>query len=143
MTLQLTANSERVIADYLREHPDVAAITDRIVSKTPTKTDTPWVRYTLLNERSIGGHRSDHLREAFVQLEAYAGKDGFSAHAGQPGASLLARTVRAAMMAMPEESHDDAVVTGVEPRGYSRIPDTQLDNRERYIAQFAVWLRND
>lgn len=137
MTLELTVNVERLVADYLREQPDVAAITDRIVSKTPTKTDTPWVRYTQLNKRSAGGHRSDHLSECFLQFDIYAGRDG-----GQPEASELARTVRAAMMALPEEPGLGAVVTGVDPRGDARIPDTQLDNRERFVQSYLVWVHS-
>ena len=138
MTLTLTPNAEKVIADYLREHPDVSAITDRIVSKTPKSMDDPWVRYSQIAKRTP--HRSDHFLEVFVQLDCYAGRDDVSAHDGQPGASLLARTVRAAMMALPEADLDGVVVTGVDPRGDSRQPDTQIDNRERFILQFVVWL---
>lgn len=133
MTLTLTPNSERVIADYLREHEDVAAITSSVVSETPKKTDTPWIRYTQLNKRDIA-RPVDYALEAYFQLDCYAGRTG-----GQPEASLLARTVRAALVAMPDsEDVDGAVVSDVEIRGDSRLPDPQMDSRERFILTFTV-----
>jgi hypothetical protein len=142
MTLTLTPNAEKAIATYLRTQPDVAAITDRVVATTGGKgfsTTTPWVRYTQLSKRSVGGHRSDHLNEVFIQLECYAAADN-EPNDGLPGASLLARTVRAAMMDLPNAELPEAVVTGVEPRGDSRQPDTALNDRERFVLSFVVWL---
>ena len=135
MALSLTPNAEKVIADYLREVPEILAITQdrRVTSRTPDSTDKPWVRYTQLNARS--SHRSDHLIGVYVQLDCYAGRAG-----GQPEASLLRRTVRAALVAMPEASVEGAVITGVEIRGDSRQPDPQLDNRERFVISADVWM---
>lgn len=127
-------NAEKLVADYLREHDGVVAITGdrRVGSKTPEAIDTPWIRYTQLNRADLA-RPLDYFTAPYLQLDCYAGKDG-----GQPEASLLSRTVRAAMMAMPDEDFDDAIVTDVECRGDARIPDVQLDNRERFILSFLV-----
>lgn len=133
MTLTLSPNAEKVVADYLRE---TVEITDRIVSKTPKSTDEPWVRYTQLNKRAWDGHRSDYFLEAYFQFECYAGKEG-----GQPEASELGRTVRAALVHMPfADEVEGAVITGVDIRGDSRQPDLSLDSRERFIISAAVWM---
>lgn len=136
MTLTLTPNAEKVVADYLRAHPDVAAITGRIVEKTPNSMDTPWVRYTQLAKPAMGNHRSDHALSPYFQFDCYAGKDG-----GQPEASLLARTVRAALVEL-RGAIGGAVITGVEIRGDSRQPDTQLDSRERFVLSAVVHLHS-
>lgn len=134
-------NSEKVIADYLRQHPAVAAITDRIVSKTPENTDEPWVRYTQINRVAVGDHRSDHLIELFIQLDCYAGKDRVSQHDGQPGATRLAQAVREAMLGI-RGTYNGVVVTGAAVRGDSRIPDTELDHRQRFVQQYVVWMHD-
>lgn len=140
MTLTLIPDPEKVVADYLREIPDILAITEdrRVGSTTPKSgTDKPWVRYTVIDDSAVGGHRSDHLTGAYLQFECYAGKDG-----GQPEASLLARTLRAALTALGrgEGSVSGATVSGVEIRGFSRQPDTQLNDRQRFIVSAMVWL---
>lgn len=134
--LTLTPNAEKVVADYLRTHEDVAAITNRIVSETPKSTDTPWVRYTQLNEPDIV-RPLDYAVKPYIQLDCYAGRTG-----GQPEASLLKRTVRAALVAMPDaDDVDDAEISDVEIRGDSRLPDSQMADRERFILTFTVVMR--
>lgn len=138
-SLTLIPDPERVIADYLRDQPDVLAITEqrRVGSKTPASTDLPWIRYTAFDAPAVGDHRADHLIAAFVQFDCYAGREG-----GQPQASLLARTVRAALTALGrgEGTVSGAVVTGVRIRGFGRRPDPQLDNRERFIVDTTIWM---
>lgn len=126
---------EKIVGGYLRTHADVVALGARVVGKTPQGTDTPWIRLTQLDDRAVGGHRSDHLIEYLLQLDIYAGKDG-----GQPEASLLNRTVREALRTMPGV-HADATITGVDFVSAPRIPDDDdfEPARERYIRTVIVW----
>lgn len=131
-------NGEKVIADYLREHDDVAAIVGRrVVSKTPENTDSPWVRYTQIDAPSTGSPH--HLIEFYFQFDCYAGKDG-----GQPEASLLARTVCTALAEIDGEDYqaDGAVVKGVRPNAGLRNPDSDpfTPARERFVSTALVWM---
>jgi len=136
----LAPYAEKVISDYLREDPGVAALVDRrVVGKTPASTDNPWVRVTELDDRAVGGSRSDHLHEFYFQFDCYAGKDG-----GQPEANLLKRTVRKALVEMSEADHEGAVVSGVDIRGSARLPDDDVDEpaRERFVLTANVWMHS-
>lgn len=137
--------AEKVVSDYLRENDALAAIVGRrVVGKTPGDetggTDQPWVRVTQLDATAVGGSRHDHLVEFYFQFDAYAGADG-----GQPEANLLARTLRQALVEMPDASLDDgAVATGVDIRGMARIPDEEIDEpaRERFVLSVAIWMHS-
>ena len=116
MTLQTPVDIERLVSDYLRTHPDIIALSTRIVGKTPDDKSTSWVRVTELNgpSRDLAGW---HIR-SMVQLDCYAGATG-----GQPEANTLARTVIAVLQTLPG-SHTLGTVTGVEVLGGPR----QLDD---------------
>lgn len=135
MALVVGPDIEQIVADYLREHPDVRAVVQRVVSRTPTSTGTPWVRWVQIDDWGQGDP-ADHLRGYLLQFDCYAGSDN-----SREAASLIARTVRAALVAMVGV-HRDAVITGVPPRliGASRIPDDRLDPaRERVIVTATVF----
>lgn len=122
---------EKVISKYLRTETG-----ERLVGKTPEDTDDSWVRLTRLDARTVGGDRHDHAIEAFVQLDCYAGKDG-----GQPEANTLGREIRAALIDMPNHTHAEATVSGVEIRSDARVPDQTFKvTRERVILTALVWL---
>lgn len=129
---------EKIVSDYLRDHPAVEALGARVVGKTPQNTDTPWVKVT-----QIGGYqrdRADHLAEFTLQLDCYAAKDGRDVD-GQPGANLLKRTVRAALVGLRDVEHDGAVVTHSRVVGEARIPDSDVDTpaRERFALTVEVF----
>jgi glucose-6-phosphate dehydrogenase assembly protein OpcA len=125
------ADSEKLISGYLRSETG-----ERLVGKTPSNTDEAWVRLTQLDARAIDDHRSDHLIQYYVQLDCYASEDG-----GQPEANLLGRTIREALVDMPNHSHADGTVTGVSIRGHGRSPDPDFEPaRERVIIMAFVWV---
>lgn len=125
---------EAVLTTYLEDHALEVGAT--VVDETPDDTRDPWVRLTLLDAPSTGV--VDHLIPAFVQLDCYAGLVGDDAH---EQASLLARTIRAALVTIHEATHEGAVVTGARIDGYNRQPDDTADEpaRERYIITATIW----
>lgn len=124
----MIADLEKIAADYIRTNSAVHALTTRVVSKTPDTTTTAWVRTTTLDARDDARSNLDHLITYLVQFDCYSGATG-----GKPEASALARTVRAALKAMPGK-HDGAIITRVAFTGHIRIPDTALEPaRERFI----------
>lgn len=128
MTTVLLPDAEQIVGDYLRAHADIAALGPRIVGTTPSSTDGPWVRITQLDAANEPGSRVEHLIGYPIQLDCYAGRDG-----GQEEASILVRTVRAVLHAMPDHAHDEAVVSRVTFTSCPRIPDQDFEPvRERY-----------
>lgn len=127
---------EQIVGAYLREHPAVRAVVSRVVSRTPASTDTPWVRYQQIAEQP-GGGMADFLIAPLLQFDCYAGRDN-----SRETASLIARTVRAALVEM-EGVHGGAVITGVPPGlvSVSRLPDPDLGDpaRERYVVTATVY----
>lgn len=121
-------NIEKIAGDYLRGHPDVAALGARVVGKPPSQTESPWVQLRQLDASDAPTSRAEHLINYLLQADCYAGKEG-----GQPEAVLLARTVRAALHAMPGV-RDGVVITSARFTGMARIPDTDFESaRERVV----------
>lgn len=121
---------EKVLSKYLRDQTK-----ERIVGKTPESTDTSWVRLTLLDDPAVEGHRSDHLIEAYVQLDCYAGKSG-----GQPEANNLSLTIRQALVEIADHTLEGATASGSFPRR-RRSPDPEFTPaRERVIVTARVWM---
>lgn len=134
MTLALIPDIEKTVSRYLREHADIIALGARVVATPPADRSTPWVRVTQLDDQAVDGSRAEHLIEFMLQLDCYAGASG-----GKPEASTLARTVRAALAAMPG-TQNGVVVTGVQFLSGAYIPDTEFEPaRERYIRTVTVW----
>ena len=134
MTTPLVPDAEQIVGDYLRGHANIIALGSRIAGTTPTSTDRPWVRVTQLDAANEPGSRVEHLIGYPIQLDCYAGRDG-----GQEEASILVRTVRALLHAMPDHPHDEAVVTQVAIISCPRIPDQDLEPaRERYALSALV-----
>lgn len=130
MTLTLIPDGEKVVADYLREHPDLDV---RVVSKTPEDTAQPWIRITQLDGPSK--LHPEHLVPFWLQYDCYAGATG-----GKPEASLIARQARAALAVINKANHAGAVVTGAEITGDARIPDTEFEPaRERRVLTATVY----
>ena len=127
-------DGEKIVSGYLRTHADIEALDTRIVGKTPSDTSQSWVRLTQLDAGNSPKSSVEHLIAYFFQLDCYAGGDG-----GQPEASLLARTVRAALAVIGETTFDDAVVSNARFTNMARTPDTTLEPaRERVILDAVV-----
>lgn len=128
---------EAIVYAYLKDHPAIVGLGARVVDQTPVDTSSnPWVLVTQLDDQAVAGHRSEHLFEFLLQMDCYASVEG-----DHPEASLLNRTVRAALAALPEADHDNAVVTGVELGGATRIPDTEFEPaRERFSRDVTIWI---
>lgn len=127
----MIADGEKLVGKYLR---DVAGL--RIVGKTPTVISSPWVRLTLLDAPQAEGSTADHLVAFYFQLDCYAGVTG-----GQPEATGQALAARAAIVDIPNHVHDLGVVTASRINGQTRVPDEQLDARDRVILTATVWAR--
>lgn len=127
-------DAEMVLGDYLRTHPDVEALEARVAGKTPTTFTLPWVRVTQLD--AIDKTGNEHLIDFLVQFDCYAGsvEDG-----AQGEASLLRRTVRAALKAAQGQTLDGVVISDVTVTGDVHLPDTTLEPaRERYVLSVTV-----
>lgn len=128
--------AEKIVGDYLRTHAGLAAITDRVRGTPPGEKEraTPWVQVTMLNGPQEPGASVDRLVAFYFQFDCYAGASG-----GQPEASLLARTVRAALEDLPGV-YDEGEVTAVRISGHSHVPDPAIEpRRERYVVTATVW----
>lgn len=129
MSLLLIPDAEKITGKYLREHPALIALDARVVGKPPDERATPWVQTAQLDAPKEAGSRPEHLISFMLQFDCYAGAAG-----GVPEATLLARTVRALLVAMPDVAHDGAVVTQVRILGHARVPDTDIEPaRQRVI----------
>lgn len=140
MSLTLAPDAEKALTGYLSGQADVAPMVAGIYGKTPKSTDGAWVRVTQLDDRTVGGSRSERLHEFYVQFDCYASKAGRNG-SQQAEAVLLGRTIRAALVDMPNRSGLGMTVTGVDIRSHSRTPDATVDEpaRERVIITALIW----
>lgn len=127
-------DAELITGRFLREHDDIAALGARVVGQTPRETVDPWVRLTLLDARNAAQVSTEHLVSYTVQLDVYASAAGLDG-SQQKEASLLARTIRAALVDDMPGTHDGAVVAKTRITRMLRAPDTDIDEpaRERVI----------
>lgn len=126
-------SAERIVGDYLRANMDA-----RVVGKTPSDIEDPWLRVTLLDDSSTDGGVTDHLIEALLQIDVYAGRQG-----NQGTADDLRREARAYLQQINLADHDGAVVTGSRVSS-ARVPDPSIEGEmERYILTATVWMRAD
>lgn len=123
-------DTEVLVVAHLRATDAVMALTQRVGTKTPVSLDGQFAKVTLLDEGMHRGSRALHVVHPLVQIDCYGSSNRDSAHAE---ASLLARTIREAIVAMAAASHSGAVVTAARAT-QRRLPDSELDPpRERYI----------
>lgn len=132
MTAGVATDTTKATASFLREHAAVQDIVGRrVVVKTPSSVDDPWVHYTLLDQPKAGNSRTEHLTTALIQFDCYAG-----AHGGQPEAAALALLIRQLLaLVLPATTlPDGTTVTHVDIVGHMRMPDTDFEpERERVI----------
>lgn len=129
-------DGERVVSNFIREHPDVQEITASVSGGTPADIEQPWVRVTQLGAPNDPSSPVEHLIAFLIQLDCYAGgKDGTAGEGGQPQAKRLARVVRAALtddLPGAADLYEDTIVTSARIVGHTRVPDTEIQPaRER------------
>lgn len=133
MTLPLIAEADALVAQWLREHPDIVALDANVAGTLPDSIEKAWIRVTSFGPSDDDNARLEHLLEFFLQLDCYAGAAATRAQQGQGEASTLVRTVRAVLKAREGQVADGVVVTAVRFGGMPRIPDTDFEPaRERY-----------
>jgi hypothetical protein len=123
-----------LLVAYLEGVEEVAGIVGtRVATKTPRKLEEPWLRVQLLDEAQAPRSSADHLVTAYAQIDCYAGKKG-----DEVLAATLARTVREAIVAMPDAAHEDATVSSTRV-GSRPLPDTDLDETvDRHIVTATI-----
>jgi len=128
-------DAEKIVGDYLKDQPAVEALKARVVSKTPSTLDLPWVRITLLTPTNVTGTtRVEWLMAYYLQFDCYAGRDG-----GRPEAFALAAAVRSALVEMPTVELPDAVATDAAFPSMPKEPDPDIE-RERYVIDGELWM---
>lgn len=129
---------EQIVGDYLRGHADVAALTSRVGGRTPRTLSDGWVRVTQYDDQPAASSRALHLVGVSLQIDCYGSDSQNTAHAE---ASLLARTVRAALNDLPDSDLAAGVISGVRfDGGLKRIPDSSIEPaRERFVLDCTVW----
>lgn len=137
MTLQLIPDVEKVVSDFLRQHPSIQALDARVVGKTPRRTDTPWIRVVRLDGNAETTSQVEHLIDFMLQIDCYARKEEMG-ESSQPEANLLGRTARAVLHEMPAAAHDGAVVTSVRIVGDARIPDQDFEPARERVTLTAI-----
>ncbi len=130
---------EKILADYLRSAPDVAAIAgERVGTKNPRTLDEPWVRVTIYDDPPTGRSSVDHHVAFYVQLDCFAGKEGT-----QEEANFLGRTIRGLLGGMAQQDFDGAVLSGAKATGSRSLPDEDFDpTMDRYVVTGIVWARS-
>jgi hypothetical protein len=129
----LVPDVEALLTAYLT--PVVEGLGSEVVDQTPDDTNGSWVLLTLLDDPA--DPVADHAVRAMVQLDCYASKGADDPHAE---ASLLRRTVRAAIADIENADHEGAVVSGAAINGSLRLPDeTFAPPRERYVLTATVF----
>lgn len=139
MALTLIPYAQKIVSDYLRSQADVTAITNRIVSKKPDDTETPWVQVRQVDAQNAGRVVVEHLIDFLFQFDCYADEDG-----GRPQAILLGRTVRAALVAMPG-TQGGVTVNGVDitldtDLADDTLKDSRGGSRDRKILRATIWM---
>lgn len=120
-------DGEGIVGGYLRNEGF------RVVSRTPANKTTAWVRLTQLDATNeTHTSETEHQIDYAFQLDCYAADNGY--------ADQLAIDVREALVDMPKDPPNDAVVTRVTFQGHSRIPDTDgfEPARERVVLDCTV-----
>jgi hypothetical protein len=136
MTLTLAPNTEALVASWLREHPDIAALGASVAGEVPRAATAPWIRVTQLAAPA----RLEHLFATTLQLDCYAGTTAMTEHRGQMEAWQVKATTRAILLhEVKASTRDDVVVSDVRIVGDFRSPDTTTEPaRERYILTVTV-----
>lgn len=128
----MSADIEKAVSNYLREHDDVAALATRIVGGPPSTTGTSWVQVVVVTESPLD--LADHSQEAYLQLDCYSGLDG-----GQPECNRIGMAVKAALNQIANVTQGDVVLNGARASFGPRDADPDLGDRQRRIVTAYVW----
>lgn len=126
----------QVTVAYLKSAAAVKAAGARVLTGTPSSRGAPWIRVSLLADPPADGGEADHLIEAFMQIDVFAGESSNSALV----VDNLSIAVREALRVMKHAQHEGAVVTGAaSSRTY--MPDTDEESAmERFQITTTIWM---
>lgn len=122
----LIPDAEAVVGRYLRTHPLIGAVGASVGPGVPERTAAPWVKLVQLSAPSDRDVEVDHIVRFMLQLDCYCGRAAQTARRDQATASLLARSVRAALTSMAGV-HDGAATSNARIVSDARVPDTAFE----------------
>lgn len=126
----MIVDSERMVTDFLRNHPDIDA---HILTLPPETTEDSWVMVTQLGASQTD--LPDHLVAFYLQFDCYAGRTG-----GPKEANDVGRAVRAALREL-NGSQTGGVVSGVQIEEDRRLPDDTFEPaRQRRLLSATLWI---
>lgn len=125
---------QKIVSDYLRSNATLTAVTNRIVSEPPDKTETPWVMVRQLDATDTGQIAAEHLINYLFQFDCYVGEGE-----GTPQVFSLGHKVRDALKAMQGTTQGGAVISKVLITGDRPLPDTDLAGRWRKVIDATIF----
>lgn len=129
-------SAQQVTIAYLKTVETVQQAGARVRTSTPTNRSAPWIRVALLADPSTDGGVADHLVEALLQIDVFAGEAENTALA----VDELSIAVRDALRVMNLAEHEGAVVTGAES-SRTHMPDTDEEPAmERFEITSTIWM---
>lgn len=142
MTLATIPDAEALVAGWLREHDDIAALGARVGTRTPATMTLPWIRVTQLDAPRLRPATFDVAIRFVLQLDCYAGKATTDAQTGRAEAVALGAAARAVLMSLSGTVAGDVAVPSVDITTHMRRPDTTLKPaRERVILIAEILLK--
>jgi hypothetical protein len=125
-------NIESIIQIYLKNHPAVTAITDRVVMKPPPKKTTAWVEMNKLDELDDPNVSVEWFKNYMISFNCYAGsgRDPDGQGGGPPEAIALAAATRAALKELEDTVTGGAVIKKVKLIGGPRHGDEAFDREQ-------------
>ena len=136
MALVLPVDAKALTIAYLKQHASVVALAGPRVGDRARWATWPQVSVVSFGGREIGAVVNQvHLHEAYLQVDCW----GENLNA-QETVQLLARTVWAALIEMPNTSHTRGVVTDVRTITPPHDFADELD-RSRVQAEYGVIVR--
>lgn len=128
-----------IVRSYLLEQEPVTTIVvDRISHRSPGEGDfeQPWVRITQVDARNeTGTNEVEHLVSYYLQIDCYAGEGNRYGEAFD-----LSAAVRAALVGLPGNDLDGAVVTDIGFLSMPSQPDEDLKPaRERMVLDAEIF----
>lgn len=128
----MSADAEKAVSSYLRDHADIMALGTRVVGKPPSDTAGSWIQVTLINEAPLD--LGDYAQEVYVQFDCYAGAEG-----GQPEANRLAMAVKSVLNQLRNSSESGGLLGSARASRGPRDVDPDI-KRDRCIVTSYVWL---
>jgi hypothetical protein len=128
--MTLIPDGKRLVADYLRSHSSITALSARVVGKSPEDRSTPWIRVTQIDAQNAAGSLPEHLISYLLQFDCFVAPTE-----GHPQARTLAHTVRA-IFSPPNTPlmAGGATVSGVRFVNEAELTDSNTEPATEYVA---------